>query len=61
MKFALFYRPPCGMWYIHSHKLYETPEKAHEAAKKFLHPDTLIFVLPVDVPFGAGAVPVSAV
>lgn len=44
MRYLLFYKPPCGLWYVHSHKLYDTPEKAREAAKRFLHPDTEIAV-----------------
>lgn len=36
----LLYKPPCGKWYVHSHKLYASHLEAYEAAKKFLHPDT---------------------
>lgn len=48
MKYVLFYRPRCGDWYVHSHKLYSSEEKAREAAKKFLHPKTQISIMPMD-------------
>ncbi len=48
---VLFYKPPCGKWYVHSHKTYPSVEDAYAAAKKFLHPDTPIAVLPVDVDY----------
>lgn len=44
MRYLLFYKPPCGSWYVHSHKLYDTPEQARDSAKRFLHPDTEIAV-----------------
>jgi hypothetical protein len=37
-KYALFYKPACGEWYVHSHKLYDTKKKAEAAAHKFLMP-----------------------
>lgn len=39
-KFILLYQPPCGRWYVHSHKLYDTRMQAVEAINKFLHADT---------------------
>lgn len=48
---VLFYKPPCGKWYVHSHKTYPSVEDAYAAAKKFLHPDPPIAVLPVDVDY----------
>lgn len=47
MKFALFYFPPCGKWYVHSHKLYETADAARDAARKFLVPGALFAILPI--------------
>lgn len=51
MKFILFYKPPCGNWYVHSHKLYPSVDAAYEAAKKFLHPDIPIAVKQVDTDY----------
>lgn len=48
-KFVLFYQPPCGTWYVHSHKLYDTEADAIEAAKKFLCANTPIYTMPVPV------------
>jgi len=47
--YILFYRPPCGKWYVHSHKLYDSPAQADEAAGRFLHAETPRAVLPVDL------------
>lgn len=47
--YILFYKPPCGKWYVHSHKLYDTPLQADDAAKRFLAQGTPYAVLPVDV------------
>lgn len=49
MKFILFYQPPCGTWYVHSHKLYATEAAAEAAAAKFLPPDTPISVAPISI------------
>jgi len=38
--FVLFYQPPCGKWYVHSHKRYPSAAAARLAAGEFLHPDT---------------------
>lgn len=45
--YVLFYQPPCGRWYVHSHKLYPSAANAFDAAKRFLSPGTPIAVLPV--------------
>jgi len=45
---ALFYKPPCGQWYVHSHKLYSSYQEAKEAAAKFLHPETPICCLAIN-------------
>lgn len=47
MKYVLFYLPPCGAWYVHSHKLYDSEEEARDAARRFLRPGTSITVSPV--------------
>lgn len=39
---VLLYRPPNGMWYVHSHKLYPTKKHARVAAREFLAPGTPI-------------------
>ena len=39
-KFILLYQPPCGRWYVHSHKLYDTRMQAVEAINRFIHPET---------------------
>lgn len=49
MKYALLYQPPCGAWYVHSHKLYDSPEQADEAAGRFLHHTTPRAVVPIDL------------
>lgn len=49
MRFALFYLPPCGEWYLHSHKLYDSREVALEKALKFLPPGSIVSVQPVDI------------
>lgn len=51
MMFILFYKPPCGIWYVHSHKLYPSTDAAYEAAKKFLAPDTPISILSVSMDY----------
>lgn len=38
--FLLLYKPPCGKWYVHSHKLYMTVDDAYKAVCKFLHKGT---------------------
>lgn len=48
-KFVLFYQPPCGKWYVHSHKLYPTPDKAREAAEQFLSPGTPIAIVEMNL------------
>lgn len=35
----LLYRPPCGKWYVHSHKLYPNQDEAADAAIRFLPPE----------------------
>lgn len=47
-QFALFYKPPCGRWYVHSHKLYPSVEAAEQAARAFLHFTTPFAVLFID-------------
>lgn len=44
---VLFYQPACGGWYVHSHKTYDTPAQALEAARKFLPEGTTIAIFPV--------------
>lgn len=46
-EFLLFYQPPCGKWYVHSHKLYGSFDLARQAARKFLEPGTPISILPL--------------
>ncbi len=46
-KYLLFYEPPCGEWYVHSHKLYSSEEAARDAARKFLSPETPIAIVPI--------------
>lgn len=48
-KIVLFYLPPCGNWYVHSHKLYDTGDEAFEAAKKFLVPGTKFAPVTIDI------------
>lgn len=48
-KYILLYMPPCGNWYVHSHKIYPSEAAAIEAAKKFIAPGTLIAVYPIIV------------
>lgn len=48
-QYILLYLPPCGRWYVHSHKIYPSPEAARAAAKKFLHPDVVISVAIIDL------------
>ena len=43
--FVLLYRPPCGEWYIHSHKLYPSKEIARTRAQKFLPTGTPIAII----------------
>lgn len=45
--FVLFYKPPCGKWYVHSHKLYSDDAAANEAAVQFLPSGTPIAVVPI--------------
>jgi hypothetical protein len=45
----LFYFPPCGKWYVHSHKIYESLAEAKEAAEKFLHPGTRFCIRSFDL------------
>lgn len=45
--FVLFYKPPCGRWYVHSHKLYESEGAARAAAARFLTPGTPISIATV--------------
>lgn len=47
-QFILFYKPPCGNWYVHSHKLYSSVRAGQAGARKFLTPGTMIAVLPLD-------------
>lgn len=47
MLFALLYKPPCGEWYVHSHKLYDSREQAREKASKFLEPGVPIAIVEV--------------
>ncbi len=49
MKYILLYKPPCGVWYVHSHKLYDSVEAARRAAIKFLHSDTPVYILPFSI------------
>ncbi len=44
-QFILFYKPPCGAWYVHSHKLYPSAAAAEHAAGKFLAAGTPIAIL----------------
>lgn len=46
-RFVLFYQPPCGDWYVHSHKLYPSEEAARAAARKFLPVGTVIAIASV--------------
>lgn len=39
-KILLFYKPPNGKWYVHSHKLYGNAGEARAAAREFLSPGT---------------------
>lgn len=48
-KYILIYKPPCGTWYVHSHKLYDSPEDLVIAAKKFLSPGTPVSGLAVSL------------
>lgn len=48
--FALLYQPPCGQWYVHSHKMYPTIDAADAAAEKFLHTETPRVVVPITFP-----------
>ncbi len=34
--FILLYQPPCGQWYVHSHKIYPTIDKANAAIERFI-------------------------
>lgn len=47
--YALLYKPPCGKWYVHSHKLYADPLQAEHAADKFLSPGTPYVAYQIDV------------
>jgi len=47
--YILLYKPPCGRWYVHSHKLYPTKAAAYEAAAKFLCPGTPYTTRPVNL------------
>ncbi len=46
--FILLYMPPCGEWYVHSHKLYTSVEQARDKAAKFLTPGTRIRIVELD-------------
>lgn len=46
---VLFYQPPCGKWYVHSHKLYPSQDAATEAAGKFLSPGIPFAAVPVEL------------
>lgn len=48
-RYALLYLPPCGVWYVHSHKMFDTEELARQGARKFLPTGTEYAVIPVDV------------
>lgn len=48
-QFILFYQPPCGNWYVHSHKLYSSVEAGKTGAQKFLPSGTRIAVVPADI------------
>lgn len=45
--FLLLYKPPCGEWYAHSHKLYPDRATARAKAAKFLEPGTPISIVHV--------------
>lgn len=47
--FVLLYQPPCGKWYVHSHKLYPSIADGKIGAQKFLPPGTRIAIIPVDI------------
>jgi hypothetical protein len=49
VKFILMYKPPCGLWYVHSHKLYDTEDQGRDAARRFLSPGTEYKLVPIDV------------
>lgn len=49
MLYALFYMPPCGKWYVHSHKLFLSTELARDAAKRFLSAGTPYVILPINL------------
>lgn len=44
-RYVLFYQPPCGDWYVHSHKIYTSAGDAAAAAKKLLAPGTPISIM----------------
>lgn len=48
-RYVLFYQPPCGAWYVHSHKIYASAGDAAAAAKKFLAPGTPISIMKFNV------------
>jgi len=46
--FVLLYKPPCGEWYVHSHKIYGNMEAARSKARKFLPRGTPIAILALE-------------
>ena len=45
----LLYLPPCGVWYVHSHKLYDSPDDARGGARRFLPQGTEYAIIAIDV------------
>jgi hypothetical protein len=45
--YVLFYQPPCGKWYVHSHKIYGSVQDAFTAAEKFLSSGTPISIIAI--------------
>lgn len=49
MRYALLYKPPCGVWYAHSHKLYLSVSAAEDAVVKFLPAGTEYSIVAVNL------------
>lgn len=47
--YLIFYKPPCGIWYVHSHKIYPTLGAAKDAIKRFLPRGTPTAIRSIDL------------